>query len=92
MRAETAEAFALTALGWLISDEDLLGTFMGSTGCDAEALRQGAANPEFLASVLDFLSMDDAWVLRCSEATGLAPEDFLLARHALPGGAHTHWT
>lgn len=92
MTSERAEAIALSVLSWLIAEDDMRGVFMGATGCDADALREGAGSPEFLASVLDFLLMDDAWVLACAEATGHAPDAFMAAHLALPGGAQTHWT
>jgi hypothetical protein len=36
--------------------------------------------------------MDDAWVLRCCEETGLDPNLMMAARAALPGGQQMHWT
>lgn len=88
----SAEVLALEALGWLVAEEDLLPIFLGSTGAGEAELRARAAEPEFLASVLDFLLLDDAWVLRFSSATGHAPEMMQRARAALPGGAAVNWT
>ena len=54
------------------------------------------ARPSFalliLGAVLDFFLMDDAWVLRCCEETGLDPNLMMSARAALPGGQQMHWT
>ena len=47
---------------------------------------------EFLGSVLDFLAMDDAWVVQFCDAAGLPYDRVMLARAALPGGAQVHWT
>ncbi|MGB0298569.1 MAG: DUF3572 family protein [Paracoccaceae bacterium] len=55
-------------------------------------MRENAGSPEFLGAVLDFLLMDDAWVLRCCEETGLDPNLMMTARAALPGGQQMHWT
>ena len=55
-------------------------------------LRARAGEPEFLASVLDFLMLDDAWVMRFCDGAGLAYEAPMQARAALPGGAPMHWT
>ena len=92
MQRERAETVALEALGWLAGQEDLLGVFMGATGTSARDLRERAGDPDFLASVLDFLAMDDAWILQLSAETGLPPEAPMQARAALPGGALPHWT
>ena len=92
MTPEAAETTGLKALGWLISDEDLLGAFMGSTGVSAEDLRRGAGDPGTLASVLAFITMDDAWVRRFCDAEGLPYGAPLAALRALPGGDEMNWT
>lgn len=92
MTPETAELVALRALAWLAGQEDLLGVFLGSTGASLGDVQERAADPEFLGSVLDFLLMDDDWVLGFAAENGLAPEDALAARRALPGGDVPSWT
>jgi len=92
MQRDMAETIAVQALGWLAGDADLLGTFMGSTGASADDLRAGAGSPAFLASVLEFLTMDDAWVMQFCDAAGLAYDVPLRALQALPGGGQVHWT
>lgn len=87
-----AETLALRALAWLVGDEALLGAFLGASGIAADDLRRRAGEPEFLVSVLDFLLLDDATVVRFCDAAGYAYTDPMAARHALPGGAETHWT
>lgn len=89
---ERAEFVALSALGWIAAQEDLLPVFMGATGAGMDDLRQRASEPEFLASVLDFLLMDDAWIVGFCDAAGLAYDDPAAARQALPGGAQVNWT
>ncbi len=92
MRQETAEVIALQALGWLAGQEDLLDIFMGATGAARDDLRDRADDPEFLASVLDFLTMDDKWVVGFCNDAGLGYDQPLLARQGLPGGGQIHWT
>lgn len=92
VKRETAEAIGLKCLAWLVAEEDLLPVFLGSTGASEADLRTGATDPVFLGSVLDFLLMDDAWVMRFCEASELAPEMPMQARQALPGGHSVHWT
>ncbi len=89
---EQAEQIALRALAWLVGNQDLLPVFMGATGAGAEDLKARAAEPEFLGSVLDFLTMDDAWVMGFCDAEGLEYTAPMRARAALPGGQVPDWT
>lgn len=90
--AQAAETLALQALSWLAAQDDLLNVFMGATGAGLDDLRQRAGDPEFLGSVLDFVMMDDAWVVSFCDANGLKYDQPMHARAALPGGAQVHWT
>ncbi|MEI4233816.1 DUF3572 domain-containing protein [Roseovarius sp. D22-M7] len=92
MQQDSAETIALQALGWLAANDDLLPVFLGATGASEADLRARAAEPEFLGSVLDFLMMDDAWVVAFCEGQGLAFDIPMMARAALPGGAQVNWT
>jgi hypothetical protein len=91
-RQESAEMLALQALTWLAGNEDLLPVFMSASGLAPDDLARGAQDPAFLGSVLDFLLMDDAWVVAFCDAQGLRYEQPMQARQALPGGEATHWT
>lgn len=92
MQQESAETIALQALAWLAGDDALLSVFLGATGASELDLRGRAAEPEFLGAVLDFLMMDDAWVVTFCDAQGLKYETPMLARAALPGGQQVSWT
>lgn len=92
MSPEHAETIGLKALGWLAADEELRPVFLGSTGASLEDMRTGAVEPSFLASVLEFLTMDDAWVTAFCDSQGLPYEAPLQARYALPGAGEIHWT
>lgn len=92
MTEDAAEIFALQTLGWLVGNDDLRGVFLGATGASEDDLRARASEPEFLVSVLDFLMMDDAWVIACCDAHAAPYETAMLAKQALPGGAERHWT
>lgn len=92
MKQEAAETLALRALGWLAGNDELFAVFLGSTGASAGSLAEAAGQPEFLAAVLDFLLMDDAWVVAFCESEGLAYALPQQARAALPGGQVEHWT
>ncbi len=92
MRQEQAEMIAVRALGWLAGNDDLMPVFMGATGSSAEDIRAQASDPAYLISVLDFLAMDDAWIIAFCDSEGLAYDVPMQARQALPGGAQMHWT
>lgn len=91
LRQESAETIALQAFAWLVGNEDLLPVFLGSTGASASDLAGSAQDPVFLASILDFLLMDDAWVMACCDAQGLAYDSLRSARMALPGADLQDW-
>ena len=92
MTPENAQSLALQVLAWLISDDELRDVFMGSTGAGPDALRTQAEDPAFQAAVLDFLMLDDAWVIRFCDTFGLSYETPLQARQVLPGQEQVHWT
>lgn len=92
MNVDEAEKKALEALAWLVGNQELLPVFLGSTGASEEDMRSRAGEADFLASVVDFLLMDDQWVIACAQACRFAPEDFLAIRASLPGGADPSWT
>ena len=89
---DAAETIALKALAWLAAHEELLPVFLGATGTGEDDLRNRAEDPEFLGFVLDFLLMDDAWVVAFCSTHGLDNATPMQARAALPGGADMHWT
>lgn len=89
---DSAETLALQALGWLAANDDLLPVFLGSTGASESDLRDRAGDPVFLGAVLDFVMMDDAWVVAFCDHIGLAYANMMYARAALPGGEQVNWT
>lgn len=89
---DSAELLAIEALSWLVGNDDLLPVFLGASGASEHDLRQRAKDPDFLASVLDFLLMDDAWIAEFCASADYNPEFPMRARAALPGGAQVNWT
>ncbi len=90
--ADQAETLALRALAWLAANEELLPVFMGATGVGQDDLRTRAGEPEFLGSVLDFLLLDDAWVVSFCDGESVPYDSLMQARANLPGGEQVHWT
>ena len=92
MQPEVAQTLAIQALGWIAAEDEIFPVFLTATGAGIAELRNRAADPEFLAAVLDFLLQDDRWVVAFCDAEGhpyTAPQ---AARAAQPGGAVTNWT
>ncbi len=89
---ESAETLALEALGWLAGNDDLMPVFLGATGASEADLKTQASDPEFLGAVMDFLMMDDAWVIAFCDSVQIPYDRIMAARAALPGGAQVNWT
>ena len=92
MSPEIAQTIALQALAWLVSNEDICATFLGSTGTSVEDLRTRTGDTEFQVSVLEFLTMDDSWVVAFCDEINLGYDMPLKARYSLPNAEKIHWT
>ena len=80
---EVAEFVAIQALSFLASDPERLGSFLTESGIGPQTLRTAAADPKFLAGVLDFIVRDDATVKAFADASQLTPEAVTNAREVL---------
>lgn len=89
---DSAETLALQALAWLATEDELMPVFLGSSGASEADVRDRASDPVFLGAVLDFLMMNDAWVISFCDAHGVAYDRIMPARAALPGGEQVNWT
>ena len=89
---EAAEVFSINVLGWLAGQEEILPLFLGASGASESDLRERIADPAFHLSVLEFLMMDDQWIISCCDALNVPYERVGEARQAMPGGAEVSWT
>jgi Protein of unknown function (DUF3572) len=80
---EVAEIVAIQALGFIAGDPERLGLFLAETGIGPDTLRKSAADPVFLASVLDFILRDDATVKAFASVSELHPTNIAAARQVL---------
>ena len=92
MTIEEAEIYATKAATWLISNEEVLKIFMGSTGVSGNTIKSDFQDGVFLSAVLDFLLLDDNWVIAACQAMQLEPEAMSAVRLLLPGGEKVNWT
>ena len=92
MNKEIAETRALEVLTWVLSEDDLIQVFMGTTGASQDDLRSNTLNHEFLISILDFVLMDDNWVISCSKFMDIDPSQIQVIKMSLDGGQEVNWT
>ncbi len=81
-----AESIAVQALGYLAEEPERLGRFLALSGLEAGDIRAAAAQPGFLAGVLDYLASDEALLTDFASQIGAAPADVMRAHAALSGG------
>lgn len=89
---DRAETIGIQAVAWLAANDELFQVFTGATGASEADFRASVSDPDFQGSVLDFLMMDDAWVVAFCDAQGLGYDMVMMARQVLPGGGQVHWT
>ena len=82
---ESAEKLAISALGFLAQDEERLGQFLSVTGIGPDMIRKAAADPSFLAGVLDHVCGDEPLLIAVAEHAGIAPQDVAHAQAVLSG-------
>jgi len=81
--AEQAEEIATQALVQMTSDPEQVGRFLATSGIGPKAIRTAAAEPGFLAGVLEFYMSDEAVLLAFCENAGIRPTMIAAARHVL---------
>ena len=87
---EWADGIAIEALGFLAGDPERLEPFLALSGLDPGNLRKAAAQPTFLAAVLDHMANDESLLLAFAANAGHNPADVAKARFIL-GGPSPDW-
>jgi len=77
------QALALSALGWILSDEDRASRFLGLTGLTPQELRASLDQPATLQAVIDHLCAHEPDLVGAAEAIGVAPHVLAQAREGL---------
>lgn len=78
-----AEALALSALGWTLSDGDRAARLLALTGLTPEALRARISEPSLLSATLHFLEAHEPDLIACADALGVTPALLVGARRDL---------
>ncbi|WP_244635844.1 DUF3572 domain-containing protein [Chthonobacter albigriseus] len=84
---EKAEEIAILGLQFLVGDPEQLGRFLALTGIGPLEIRSAAAEPGFLAGVLEFFMADESLLLSFAASRNLRPMMIAAARHVLAGEA-----
>jgi hypothetical protein len=87
VQKEAAETLAIEALGFIAGEPDWLARFLAASGIGPATLRRAAADPAFLAGVLDFLLGNEPLLVAFAGRAGIPPERIGEARRALSRGA-----
>lgn len=87
--AQNAEALALSALVWILQEQDRAERLLALTGLAPDDLRARAGEPQVLGAVLAFLEGYEPDLIACAEAIDVKPADIVSARAQLdPGEYH----
>jgi hypothetical protein len=85
------EAVAVSALSWIAGHEEMLSRFLALTGIEAGQIREAAAEPGFLAGVLDFVLAHEPSLMAFCNETETDPEVVQRAREQLLGNPGSEW-
>ena len=80
---EPADALALRALAWTLSDPDRAGRLLSLTGLDPDDLRARIADASVQAACLQFLEAHEPDLVACAQSLDVSPEALVRARHQL---------
>lgn len=86
MNNEQAQILSLTALSYMAQHEDILIAYLRLSGISPEELRNSAADPTILGSILDYFLQNEQRLIAFCEAENIAPNQIVRARKLLPGG------
>ncbi|WP_370177328.1 DUF3572 domain-containing protein [Alteriqipengyuania sp.] len=78
-----AEALALGALGWILTDEQRADRLLSLTGLTPERLRHGIEERAVQAAVLEFLAGHEPDLVLAADALNVAPEKIVAAHGEL---------
>ena len=80
---DAAAALALSALAWVLSDDDRAGRLLTLTGLAPGDLRERLGEPAVLAAVLTYLESYEPDLIACAHELDVRPEALVAARATL---------
>ncbi len=82
-------ALALSALGWVMADDQRAARFLSLTGLTPDELRAGLMERDVQCAVLDFLGAHEPDLIAAADALAVPPKVLVAARDALGGSDGT---
>ena len=72
---QAAEMLAIQALAFVAAEPDRLGGFLAATGLAGDQIRAAAAEPDFLAGVLEHMLGDENLLIAFAQSIGTDPAE-----------------
>src|SRR3984893_1557584 len=82
---EAAEMLAIQALAFLAEEPERLAAFLSVSGVTIAGIREAAAEPGFLAGVLEHMLADESLLIAFADSAAIDPASIARARSALGG-------
>src|ERR1700676_409460 len=82
---EAAETLAIQALAFLAEEPERFAAFLSVSGVTIAGIREAAAEPGFLAGVLEHMLADESLLIAFADSAGIDPASIARARSALGG-------
>lgn len=80
---EAAEMLAIQALGFLAEEPERLDGFLAGSGIASDTIRAVAADPAFLAGVLEHMLANESLLIAFAHSAGIDPADVARAGNVL---------
>jgi hypothetical protein len=90
--SEVADTMAISILGWLSSQPDMMSRFLALSGLDAGSIRQAATQPGFFGGLTSFLMGHEPTLMQFCEETGAKPAMVAACDHHFNGSAEDQWS
>jgi hypothetical protein len=91
MTPDSPHAVALRGATFIFAEDAIRDRFLALSGVGVDEIRARIQEPDFLASLLDFLISFEPDLIACAETIDEKPEVLVSAWRALGGGAGQEW-
>jgi hypothetical protein len=82
-QTNNAMNLALSALVWILQDENRADRLLALTGLDADGIRSRVTDPALLEAVLGYLASHEPDLIACATTLDVPPVALILARESL---------
>ncbi len=88
---DNAFSLAFKAVGFILEDDTLRDRFLALSGLSPDEIRASLQQPNFLASVLEFLISHEPDLIAFAEKSSEDPQTIVAVWRSLGGGAGQEW-